>query len=1812
MSIIPAKGAFAEPDFAYPQTVSRDAEAALARAVTLGADSASLVRLRALEELAVAKTKVDPDSVYAIPDIISDYADCPNNTNAGRALLLALKASTLTNIYTSNRWDIDRVDAPLQPVPENIKLWSRDQYRLSTFALYDSALALAPDTPLSAYAPALSDNEVAMAYIPTVSAFVRSLAVANARVFDDAPRVAALTEAGLRATAATSPEHIYWLYASTQGNAAKRLAAYRQNENLEAARLLLDGLGDVEEEAEDGGDDDDALVSTSGLRTIAMLKQSLEAFPNWVGNVNLRNRLASMTHPRCRVSVPTLAAPGQNLKLNVQYAFANTVTLRVYRVPDNFRYETAEELESMPLYTSMEVSVSGKTGSSPLELTLAETGCYVFAAAVDGNAGHSSVAFTTVTPVLPFTLSCGGNNYAVTTNIHTGAPVGGVSVDRRVRNFRSGTSRDYRLGKTDGKGLLNFSVPSEARSTQSLIFGIDGHNFDFEGNFGVNGYEQGRPQKIRAAILMTDRALYHPGDSVRFAVVAYNREDTRGAVLAGKKLAVNFYDANGDSIDICEGRTDDLGRLVGSFKVPTGRLMGDYSLRVEYDDDNLCYSTITVSDFKLPTIHITDLSTARDEPSAGAVTLRGRLLTYSGVAVAGARIEAKISRARRWWNFFAPEEPLGTVEATTDAEGYYTIVASPELLDVSEDVSRNFSAAITATSLNAETAQATLNFTVGKPLVLVGQFPATFNASTSGGKAKIMAFNAAGEPQSVPVSWSLCKADGQTVYTGSATTGADFGLDLGAVPAGHYTVKAVTESAELADSTSLCELAVYNTATNDVPSSECPYFIPTGAVSRQKDKVKVLVGVNKPSATIYIAVKNGKKLLSIKPFTFRRGFHTAAMEVAETETDLKVEAVAVYNFNTYHDNYTVPQDAEPSLAITAESFRDRLVPGDRETWRLHIGKESVPAAGAGMIATMFNGALEALEPYGTPAPVGFRAPYVYLRVNSLSVRSILLSSSLPAHTENGYWSFEVPQWKYMASIPYAMYNGMLMAPRMYKSRAMATADYADSMEMEEAVELTGGVNDAGAVPEESAPQSQPAPQPDVQYRDGNVLQAFFMPHLMADADGNVDIEFTVPNANATWALRAFGWTGNMESASYAGEAIASKPVMVQPNLPRYLRQGDTARLGATVFNNTDSTATVTTTVEIFNTSTGAVLSTQTFVDCIAAGASVIVNVEAGAPTDVPSIGYRVKAVSGRYGDGEQNAIPVLPSAGTVVESTEFYLNPTQEPLVLDIPVADGTSYTLQYVSNPIWTVVKALRGISANGGTTSTAIVGRLFSTLAAGRIAAQCPGVAEAYRQWAEAPGDSALTSMLARNAELKTLLLEQTPWTQTATSQSDRMAELGRIFDRSAVAASQQRNTEALANLAGANGGIAWGSWANEPSEWATRNVLTTLGLANSMEMLSGNQEIIDIARKAYNYLQAQVTRPNRPETDPEFALISSFFPSFERTPEAEALLSRSVAKLATDWRRLDTVEKAYAVLILKANGKNNVASRIIASLSQYGVVRSGQGMCFPSVDDVRGYATIIQAFAAMGASRATIDAMRQWITVQAQATDDLGAYNPDYIIASVMLTGSDWTTAPLAFGLKVDGRELESSALERATGYTVERLTPSGTTLRIDVRPNGATPSYGSVTSVGRRTMATVEARAGRDVAIGKRFLVSRGGQWVATDSFALGERVRVQLIVEAGRDLEYVAITDSRAATLEPVDQLPGFVYDGSLGFYRENGDAETRLFLNWLPAGTYHITYDMTANNCGRFASGIATLQSQYAPELTAHSGGTTLTVKPQL
>ena len=1817
---------FKEPDFAYPKTVETDARALLKKASSLKGDAASAVRLRAVLEICAAQTQIDRNSSFTQPAFIAGEAEASDGE--GRAMLTALEAAKYAQIYNTNRWKYNRVDAPLEPYPADVSEWSGKQFQTRVTELFDQALKIATPTSLSVFESSVEYSPEALQYIPTVQDFIRYKAFTVLDECGCEAKAAAIADEAFASAPQGSPSYFFWAVKKYNNDKKTLQDIYTRNAGVEAARFLLQNIVDTpyydygiyEEEPET--DASEKARHTARDRKITMIRESLDKFPSWYGNASLSNSLAQLTQPKVTYTYPSMIAPGADIKISCDYSFAKNIEAALYTVPANKNGIDAESLLKQRKLVSASYVPSATDGKTDIILTAPGAGTYALLVTVDGKPSIDrwNVPEIMVTPLIGFAINGCRENAVIAVDYTTGMPLAGVTVKSNEISYRrNARTISKTIGKTGDDGFLICDAQKPESGNRYYTFTYNGHTYSFDNSIRMMVFADGTRTTERYDVkLMTDRALYHPGDTVRWAVavsrLGIGKHDVPVAA-ADMKLTVEFRDANGQPAGSADVTTDRFGRAIGSFPTKEGVLTGSYSFRI--NEISSFYGNVMVSDFKLPTFEAKIDRIERDIPAAGDVRVTGSARTFTGMAVAGAKVSMTLTGAHRW-RWFAPAAELASYDTVTASDGTFSFDIPAAVFKSDKEKFTDFIVKATVTSLTAETAGTSRNFTIGKPYFLSMSGTPRYADTSKPVSAVFEAYNADDEQVNISVNWVLGVADGDSlksvVARGSAVTGQPATLDLGAVPAGVYTFRIEAADTTLASPLMASTITLYNVGRNQVPETDSPLFVPVSDYRPDGRSVGILAGNSgSDQICVFVAVRSGENLVSFRREMLKPGFSHIKVDVPASSDKLQVLLSTVRGGNVFTEDVTVARPAEAPVKVYAESFRDKLTPGLGETWRFRLTDGEGKALDAAMVATMYNRALDKI--YKGSWPSEFMKAPAYGRLNASVPSNGRYSRNVSALINYlDVNTLEWPQFRFFS--PYMLGNNIMIRGISSKQRmntlaaaaapadgammkSVVTEDLADIAAPEEAEEETFETG--------SARETETAD--DFDYRAAELLQVFWQPSLVADAEGNIDLVFTMPNAIGSWQFRAFAWTTGLKAAAYAAECMSTKPVMVQANLPRFLRQGDKARVLATVYNNSDTDAAVTTTVELFDISTGKTTSTAVSNDSIAKGASAIVAIDIDVPTDASAIGYRVRSVSGGFSDGEQSAIPVLASSATVIESTQFYLNPSDsKPFELTVPAAGDASVTLQYCQNPVWTIVKAMRGLS-DPGNTSNRIVGSLFSAIAGKHITDKDANIASAIARWKANPGEEALVSMLAKNEDLKKLLLDQTPWVQTAKGQTARMSSLSDLLDPETTAKVIARRTEDLAKLQNRDGGFAWGPWSKESSVWATETVLTTLGIANSLGMLPADGSLAAMLQPAFDYLQKEAAKPKRPETDRNLALIAAMLPDLKVRPEADRILRATVASIAKNWRKGGTVDKAYDILILKANGRETLAKEVLASVEQHGVVQPGKGLCFPNVSDVRGYATIIQAYAAMGAPAEDIDAMRQWITVYAQGSDNLGACNPDYIIASVLLTGSDWTSVPVRENVTVNGCPLEIGKIESATGYFAQTLDTDGRNpLVITVRPNGVTPSYGSVISVGRRPMASVKAKAGSDVSVEKRVLVQRGGEWVETTAFALGERVRVQLVIKARRDVQYVTVDDERPAAFEPVDQLPGYIYDGGLGFYRENGDAATRLFIGFLPKGTYHVAYDMTAAVAGSFISGIATLQSQYAPEITAHSGAAAITV----
>ena len=415
-----------------------------------------------------------------------------------------------------------------------------------------------------------------------------------------------------------------------------------------------------------------------------------------------------------------------------------------------------------------------------------------------------------------------------------------------------------------------------------------------------------------------------------------------------------------------------------------------------------------------------------------------------------------------------------------------------------------------------------------------------------------------------------------------------------------------------------------------------------------------------------------------------------------------------------------------------------------------------------------------------------------------------------------------------------------------------------------------------------------------------------------------------------------------------------------------------------------------------------------------------------------------------------------------------------------------------------------------------------------------------------------------------------------------------------------------------------------------WATREVLWMMGRLVALGFMPDDGGLRKMIAAALDWDTSETLRDYRKYPDGDYTRYMHLHDMFARMGVGEPdvrIANATTQRILSTWRRESLAGKAVAAQVLYKNNYKSVARELLASIRQFGEKSPEKGMWFPSLDDNAWYGSmgklgitslVLETFAMIEPGCVDIDDLRQWLILQKGSQDWGSSAAASEVVAAILSTSGKWITPAEGSKVRVGGLEMTPDRVERMTGeYKISLNASESSGKRLSVKKSGDTPSWGAVFCQYVDNMTSVKAQGCPELNITKELLVNTdpgegtlGRQAVVkTDSLAVGDRVTVRLVLKVDKDMDYVAIIDDRPACFEPVEQLPSPMYSEGICFYRENRDASTRIFIDHLPKGTYILTYDMWVNNAGVFTSGIATAQSEYAPQYSAHSAGNRVCVK---
>lgn len=1869
-----------EPDFAYPQQVTKQSETNLKKALK---ESDSKMIIRSFIDLALAQGAIGNENIPAVYKRIQETIATEKNP-VTKSLLNLLAARICSDAYNLNKRKYDERQLPLNPLPDDWTEWSGKQFQNEITQMLDNAISnptILQNESLKEYSSLIKHNDQTFIYYPTLFDFAgyqyinilesldNSPACLSVRLLVDGaefirsskyvhnnPQVKKILDMYAKLMDFNSqryaPEIHYNLerldfiesniYNSQRDDAEKRYIEllekfYRQYCNLTeySGEILIEILNK------------NANASSNKIAELyAMTEDFIKRYPTFWGINNLKNKLEQYQTPSLSVSFDDVSSPGTVMKFKIRGKNVSSGKLKIYRIPDelategNYTKISPSKCKQIGVYS---FTFNGKIpfyNDTTIMVTIPDFGVYypiVESDQTNKQVSRQSYSCFRVTNLRGASI-CFDNMLLISTDIVSGQPISDVEFTAKEKTYSE--NRTTSLGKSNDKGLLNVENKELQDYNYINIYPTKGKDI------WSSGFYSGKPgvkDKSRqySFELFTDLPIYHPGDTVNWSAVVYgcdfNGDNPKPS--ANRKITVCWQSANYQPLDTLSLVTDKYGRIDGKFIAPKGDLTGYYSIIFNITDlsKNEIVRTkqfsVMVSDYKMPTFFITMDKPLMNSPIKDAATLRGTVTTYSGVVLANTTVKLNLSAGQRvYWRTNDMTE-FYSDSTTTDSEGKFSFELPTDLFENSPAPDGQYKALVSATSPSGESQQQVQMFMRAGTYTLQASLS---DNSTSANvitpvEISITVTDASQKKQDLPVRLTITHS-GDTVMTQNIVPGTN-SIDLSSLPTGQYDFTFTLEN-ESANTVTIENVAIYRTNDNISPSL-LPLWInlEETTVKLGKDKTKeIIYAVPSDNSHIFYAIFADNKLIEQKWLNCNAGVHTMKLSIPDGHNKAYVALYSSRNYVSSEYIITLEQaDPAEELKIVRESFRNNLIPGANESWRFRTVDGNGLPKSAALIMGMSNFALNAINDKTWPQSLN----YGYYNVSP--------HFNLTNYYNNGIWNANFNSKRNILTTPtlvnpkFNTYGRSFFNTNRYVRGTimMKNTEFMDAEEVLSDVVVTGAGHtenktlaystSVGVNSELPSTGTGTAKQglPEFTYRQGQTALAFFQSKLLTDEKGILTLSFNVPNENTTWLLQGLAYNDKLATASLSQLVTANKPVMVTPNLPRFVRANDIVDLSALVLNNTDTLQQITTTIEIFNPLNNSVICSSDTVTKIAPNQSATALIRISVPSELTGIGYRVKSSTEYIADGEQNLIPILPVITPVIETEPFYITPDSLHFAMKLPkIGTNASVTLEYCDNPLWYVVTALPGLRNSDITTAQSAADAIFSAAVAEGLLRDNPTIAEALSQWTESDrSDSTLVSMLQKNSDLKTMLLQATPWVADAMSDTERMQRLALLFDPKEIESVYTQSISTLEKLQRSGGGWAWMEQSDSPSEWATSSALYIFGCLNRLGYLPCDKKLNEMITSALIWHQNETEKEFQHYPDQSFysfLQIRDLWPSVKPSQTGQKIIRREIQKIVKNWESLDIANKSACAMILDHNGYSKLAHTILQSVNEFAETSSTKGMWWPSVGDSYGgqllqlriASTALMAYSQLMPESKNIDMIRQWLILQRQTQNWGVGSMPSEIITALLTTANTWIKPAGNVDIMIGESQINTKYSDSYTGnmrVNISQFNPSEA--RLDISRTSHTPAWGAVFIKSDMKMTEVARAECEDLSIEKRIYKQTDNQWEEVKEFQEGERVKVQLLIHAGRDMQYVAITDDRSACFEPVEQLPQPIYSENICFYRENNDASTNIFVTNLPRGTYMLSYELWVNNSGIFSSGVATIQSQYAPSLSAHSSGTILTVK---
>ena len=774
--------------------------------------------------------------------------------------------------------------------------------------------------------------------------------------------------------------------------------------------------------------------------------------------------------------------------------------------------------------------------------------------------------------------------------------------------------------------------------------------------------------------------------------------------------------------------------------------------------------------------------------------------------------------------------------------------------------------------------------------------------------------------------------------------------------------------------------------------------------------------------------------------------------------------------------------------------------------------------------------------------------------------------------------------------------------------------------------------------------------------------AFFYPTLQTNEEGEVIIKFTVPEALTKWKMLGLAHTKDLKYGITTNELVTQKQLMVTPNLPRFFRENDKIILTAKVDNlsEADMSGTAqlflydaTTMKEISSTLLGKNPAVTTF--NAVKSKSAALSWELNIPEGLGAITCKIVAGAGKYTDGEENAIPVLTNSMLVTESMplpirggqtktfafEKFINQNNHSATLR-----NHKLTLEFTANPAWYAVQSLPYLMEYPYECAEQTFSRFYANSIASHIANSSPKIKAVFDSWRVQSPD-ALLSNLEKNQELKSLMLEETPWVLDAKDESQRKKRVALLFDLNKMSNELERALKKLQKMQAPNGGWPW--FEGMPDDrYITQHIVTGMGHLDKLGIKNVRQDakVWDMVRDGAKYLDeriredyewilkydlAHLNEDHIGYSQIQYLYARSYFKDIAISNRNQKAFDYYKGQAKKYWLQKGRYMQGMIALALNRYDDKITPKDILKSLKENSLYSDEMGMYWKENYEgfywyeapIEAQALLIEAFDEVGNDKKAVDDLKVWLLKSKQTQDWKTTKATTEACYALLLRGTDWlvteSNVEISLGtMKIDPKKMPEVKQEAGTGYF--KTSWSGSDIK---------PEMGNVTVVKKDEGVSWGALYWQyfeqldkitphktPLSLKKKLFIEKNtssGPVIEPISdntmLKVGDKIKVRIELRVDRDMEYVQMKDMRASGFEPINVISSYKWQDGLGYYESTKDAATNFFFSYLRKGTYVFEYPLRVTHKGNFSNGITTIQCMYAPEFTSHSEGVRVKVE---